>query len=71
MQVLLKNLTMTSRETSDALKKSFGIHSLKNKFSGLKLFSDYYYNLITGDFEILEITGNRYFFENIVGFSRT
>ena len=70
MQVLLKNLIMTSPETSDALNKSTGIHNLRNKFSGHKLFRDYYYNLVMGDFEILDITGNRYFFESIIEFSR-
>lgn len=70
MQVLLKNLTMTSQETSDALKKSFGIHTLRNKFSGRKLFRDNYFNLVMGDFEILDNTRNKHFFENIVEFAR-
>lgn len=70
MQVLLKNLIMTSPETSNQQTKSAGIYSLRNKFSGYKLFRDYYYNLVTGDFEILERTVNRYFFENIIDFSR-
>lgn len=61
---------MTSPETSEILNKSSGIHTLRKKFSGQILFRDYYYNLVMGDFEILEITNNKYFFENIIEFSR-
>jgi len=44
--------------------------SLKNKFSGKTLFRLKLYSLITGDLSVLDIISNKWFFEELLDYSR-
>ncbi len=44
--------------------------SLKNKFSGKTLFRLKFYYLVTGDLSALDIIGNKWFFEELLNYSR-
>ena len=58
-------------EKSNALNKSFDLGTLKNKFSGKRLFRLNFYNLVTGNFSVLTNITNKWFLEQIIEYSHS
>ncbi|MBN2862368.1 MAG: hypothetical protein JXN62_04340 [Bacteroidales bacterium] len=65
---MAKNLFVVETKKSDKLNLSISNdwRSLKNKFSGERLFKYSYFNLISGNFSSLENSNNRWFLDKIL-----